>query len=166
MKSMVALWMLIAFINTANAQSTAATVATASIVTPYSVGANQNPDFEKIIVTPAKIYQLLSKGGGNKFSIIKINAAHAPHKIAAVDVAINGIPGSLYNVMIDETVTLVNAWGSEKIMAEVESGSYLKTSVLINGNQSLKPSAVLHIDKDQVPGKYVSENFEVTVSFN
>ena len=159
-KLLVALILLSAMYSTA--QSTATAVATVTILEPVTVSANQSEGFE-MVRSPSVFDVLFGKGNIYLPPVVgKIPAYNST--IIAADFVVNS--NEAFAVTIPQKIFVRNASGTGMMSAEVFPVGTSKDGAELNGKRHLVINAGLQIKDGQVPGKYVSQAFDVTVNFN
>ncbi len=148
------------------AQSSANAFASATIVTPLMVTSEGYQGFETIANKTSFSDNFLLKNNVPGVNNAFINILSVKNTVTAADFTINGGIGDVYTITLPGSVLLVNTNGIEKMTANLVTENLPQQGALNLGKQRIKVDAGLYVDNGQLPGRYSSQAFDVTVNFN
>ncbi|HMC99726.1 MAG TPA: hypothetical protein VKH37_06225 [Ferruginibacter sp.] len=164
MRGVIKFFVVVLFILPAvgsKAQPSAMATASATIVTPVSIDVNTQQQFETIDNKIVGEFNLVKENTEIPKELLKVPCRQKMIRAAALNVK-TGI-GDLYTLSMPGKILLVNSAGKEKIEATIYGSGQQPGN---NDQRSTSINALLNIPQDQLPCRYASQAFEVTVNFN
>lgn len=171
-KSFAAVCLLAMSVNAqAQVSATATATATATILNPITITKTTDLNFGiispgatagTVLLTPAPVAVRVGAGG------VTLPVA-TPGTVTAAHFNITGTTLSTYAITLPSSVTLTRTSGSETMTASSFTSTPSGTGILIGaglGLDNVYVGATLAVAAAQVPGVYVSGNFNVTVNYN
>ena len=156
----------LAFSFSANAQATATATATATIVTPISITKNTDMNFGNISVQAGTGGTVVLAPAGTRTRTAGVTLPAVTGPVTAATFTVLGSGTYTYAITLPTTATLTHSGLVETMTASAFTSTPSGTGTLAAGTQDIAVGATLTVAAGQLPGVYVSSNFDVTVNYN
>lgn len=157
---------LAAFSTGVNAQATATATGTAVIITPISITKVDDMHFGNLAVQAATGGTAILSPAGAVTTTGGVTSPAVQGSRKAASFTVNGDGTRTFSITLPSTITLTRLTGTETMSAGTFTSSPTPTGTLAGGTATLTVGATLTVAAAQVPGTYVSPNFDVTVNYN
>ncbi|MCW3087316.1 MAG: YapH protein [Sediminibacterium sp.] len=148
------------------AQAHASFSASATIVTPVNISNTAVMNFGTLSVGTVAGGKLILAPDGTRTTTNGVTLPAATGTVSAAAFTVGGSGVYTYAITLPTVVTLTHSGGVETITAGSFTSVPSGTGTLISGKQNITVGATLSVNKGQLPGVYVSADFNVIVNYN
>lgn len=157
----------LAFITAASAQATATATATATVVTAISIAKVTDMNFGNISVQAGTGGTVVLAPDGTRSRTSGVTLPASAGTVTAATFTVSGLASYTYAITLPTTVVLTHSAGVETMTASAFTSTPSATGTLASGGtETVAVGATLTVAAAQLPGVYVSGNFDVTVNYN